>query len=88
MDGFIMKELDGIQEDMVVMEGMIEALINGAYNGAEAVNIGNSLEVLRYYIGDRAEKLDILLMNARKEAGGGMGNVLCMQKLPETYARA
>ena len=35
MDGTLVRELSAIQADMVSMEGMIEALIRGAYNGTK-----------------------------------------------------
>lgn len=60
MDGALMKELASLQADMVVMEGMIEALIKGAYNGTRIEYIGNSLEILRDYLGQRSDKLDRL----------------------------
>lgn len=68
MDGTLVKELSAIQADMVSMEGMIEALIRGAYNGTKTEYIGNSLEILKEYIGLRAEKLDMLM---QEPAEGG-----------------
>lgn len=56
----LMKEIDAIQTDMVCMEGMLEALAVSAYHAARAEHIGNSLEILRDYLGKRAEKLDML----------------------------
>lgn len=61
MDGILARELAAVQADMVSMEGMIEALIKGAYNGARPEYIGNSLEILREYLGERAERLDRLV---------------------------
>ena len=68
MDGTLVKELSAIQADMVSMEGMIEALIRGAYNGTKTEHIGNSLEILKEYIALRAEKLDMLM---QEPAEGG-----------------
>ena len=68
MDGTLVKELSAIQADMVSIEGMIEALIRGAYNGTKTEHIGNSLEILKEYIGLRAEKLDMLM---QEPAEGG-----------------
>lgn len=68
MDATLVKELSAIQADMVSMEGMIEALIRGAYNGAKTEHIGNSLEILKEYIGLRAERLDMLI---QEPAEGG-----------------
>jgi hypothetical protein len=68
MDGTLVRELSAIQADMVSMEGMIEALIRGAYNGTKTEHIGNSLEILKEYIGLRAEKLDMLM---QEPAEGG-----------------
>ena len=47
----LMKEIDAIQSDMVCMEGMLEALAKGAYTGTRVEYIGNSLEILRDYLG-------------------------------------
>jgi len=56
----LMKEIGAIQADMVCMEGMLEALAKGAYNGTRVEHIGNSLEILKDYLGQRAERLDML----------------------------
>lgn len=69
MDAVLVKELSAVQADMVSMEGMIEALIRGAYNGTRTEHIGNSLEILREYMGQRAEKLDMLIQEPVE--GGG-----------------
>lgn len=69
MDAALVKELSAIQADMVSMEGMIEALIRGAYNGTRTEHIGNSLEILREYMGQRAERLDMLIQEPAE--GGG-----------------
>lgn len=72
MDGTLVKELSAIQADIVNMEGMIEALIRGAYSGTKTEYIGNLLEILREYIGRRAEKLDMLIQEPA-EGGGDIG---------------
>lgn len=69
MDAALLKELSAIQADMVSMEGMIEALTRGAYNGTRTEHIGNSLEILREYMGQRAERLDMLIQEPAE--GGG-----------------
>lgn len=61
MDGALMKELSAIQNEMVVMEGMMEALIKSAYSGARVEHIGNSLEILKGYLEQRSDKLDGLI---------------------------
>lgn len=58
MDNTLMKEIDAIQIDMTCMEGMLEALIKGAYAGTRVEYIGNSLEILKDYLGQRVERLD------------------------------
>lgn len=54
----LMKEIDAIQSDMVCMEGMLEALAKGAHTGTRVEYIGNSLEILRDYLGQRADVPD------------------------------
>lgn len=61
MGGIQIEDFIVLQAEMVCMEGMIEALIKGAYNGTKLEYIGNSLEVLRDYLGRRADKLDGLI---------------------------
>lgn len=61
MDGTLMRELTSLQAEMVIMEGMIEALIKGTYNGTRIEYIGSSLEILREYMGQRSDKLDRLI---------------------------
>lgn len=69
MDIGLMKELAVIQGDMIAMEGMLEALVRGVYNGTKIEHIGNCLEILREYVGQRAEKLDSLIqIPDRKES--------------------
>lgn len=74
-----MKEIDAIQADMVCMEGMLEALVKSAYAGMRVEYIGNSLEILRDYLGQRAERLDILcshFLEMRKEGSAVVGKCL------------
>ncbi len=54
----LVNEIDAVQLDMICMEGMLSALAAGAYNGERAEHIGNSLEILREYLGQRSEQLD------------------------------
>lgn len=75
----LMKEIDAIQADMVCMEGMLEALARCAYTGTRAEHIGNSLEILRDYLGQRAERLDMLCSpfpEMRREGGAAPGESL------------
>lgn len=61
----LIKEIDAIQTDMVMMEGMLYALAIGAYNGTRPECIGNSLEILKEYLADRSERLDGVVMRLR-----------------------
>lgn len=74
MDGALIKELSALQTDMVCMEVMLAALAEGAYNGARVEHIGNSLEILKEYIGQRAERLDMLI-HEPAEGGGDSSRV-------------
>lgn len=56
----LIKEISAIQADMICMEGMLEALVKGAYAGARVEYIGNSLEILKDYLGQRADQLDMV----------------------------
>lgn len=62
MDNAILEEIGAIQTDMVRMEGMLEALAEGAYSGTRTEYIGNSLEILGEYLGQRADRLDMLCL--------------------------
>lgn len=57
----MINELIVMQAEMVTMEGMLEALIKGAYNGTRIEYIANSLEILLEYMGRRSEKLDMII---------------------------
>ena len=54
----LIKEINTIQADIVCVEGMLEALTKGAYTGISVEYIGNSLEILKEYLGQRADRLD------------------------------
>lgn len=56
----LVREISAIQADMICMEGMLEALVKGAYAGARVEYIGNSLEILKDYLGRRADQLDMV----------------------------
>lgn len=60
MGNAILKEIGEIQTDMVRIEGMLEALAAGAYSGIRTEYIGNSLEILREYLEQRVDRLDLL----------------------------
>lgn len=60
MNPAFVNEIDRIQEDMAKMEGLLETLAIGACHGARAECIGNSLEVLKEYLGNRADRLDFV----------------------------
>lgn len=75
----LMKEIDAIQADMVCMEGMLEALAKGAYAGTRVEHIGNSLEILRDYLGQRADRLDMLrapFLEMSREGDAAVGKFL------------
>ncbi len=75
----LMKEIGSIQADMVCMEGMLEALAKGAYTGMRVEHIGNSLEILRDYLGQRAERLDMLcspFLEMQREGDAAVGDAL------------
>lgn len=68
----LMKEIEAVQADMVCME----ALARGAYADTRAEHIGNSLEVLKDYLGQRAKRLDMLCSHFLKmwrERGAAAG---------------
>lgn len=56
----LIKEIQRIQADICVIEGMVGAVLENAYGGTKTEYIGNSLEVLKEYIGKRAGELDAL----------------------------
>lgn len=57
-----LKELQELQADLVTLEGMVKVLIGSAYSGKEpTVLIGNSLEVLAEFLGNRADKIDSII---------------------------
>lgn len=73
--GALMKEIDAIQADMVCMEG----LAKGAYTGMRVEYIGNSLEILKDYLGQRAERLDMLcttFLEIQREGDAAAGKPL------------
>ena len=60
MANALIKEIERIQADICVIEGMVGAVLENAYGGTRTEYIGNSLEVLKEYIGKRADELDAL----------------------------
>lgn len=77
MQSALVKEINAIQADMVTMEGMLEVLAKGAYTGTMIEYIGNSLEILRDYLGQRAERLDRLcspFLEMQREGDVAAGN--------------
>lgn len=77
MNDAFMNEIGKLQADMVVMEGMLEALAAGAYNGIKKEYIGNSLEVLKEYLGNRAERLDSIAWPSRMPPQGEALSDIC-----------
>lgn len=73
-----MKEIDAIQPDMVCMEGMLEALVKGAYAGTGAEYIGNSLEISGDYLGRRAEAAYGRLSPYLEKLSGKQQEALCL----------
>ncbi len=72
----LIKEIERIQADMCVIKGMVSAVIENAYGGTRTEYIGNSLEVLKEYIGKRADELDLAglpfrMLHNRKDASTG-----------------
>ncbi|MEH2960091.1 hypothetical protein [Candidatus Merdisoma sp. JLR.KK006] len=61
----LIKEIDAIQTDMVMMESMLDALTISAYNETRSECIGNSLEILKEYLADRSERLEGVVMRLR-----------------------
>jgi hypothetical protein len=56
----LMEEIDAVQADLARMEGMLSALAAGAYHEAKPEQLGNSLEILGEYLGQRAERLAMI----------------------------
>lgn len=61
----LIKDIDAIHTDMVMMESMLTALAAGAYNGTRPECIGNSLEILKEYLVSRSERLEDIAMRFR-----------------------
>lgn len=54
----MIEELQKLQADLVILEGMIGMLKQSAYSGTKSVLLGNSLEVLEEFLGTRTDRLD------------------------------
>lgn len=87
----LIKEIERIQADICVIEGMVGAVLENAYGGTRTEYIGNSLEVLKEYIGKRADELDALGTPFRmlsKEAACVKDKVMVyLGRLPEKSRR-
>lgn len=58
MNTLLKNEIEMIQCDLVVLEGMIDILKESAYSGVNPVLIGNSLEIMREFLEVRTNRLD------------------------------
>lgn len=54
----MIEELQALQADLVILEGMICVLKQSAYSGTQSVLLGNSLEVLEEFLDTRTDRLD------------------------------
>lgn len=54
----MIEELQALQADLVILEGMIGVLKQSAYSGTQSVLLGNALEVLEEFLGTRTDRLD------------------------------
>lgn len=58
MNTLLKNEIQTIQCDLVMLEGMIDVLTESAYAGINPVLIGNSLEIMKEFLKDREERLE------------------------------
>ena len=58
MSTAIIHELQAIQADLMVLEGMLEMAKQSAYIDTNPVLIGNSLEVMGEFLAHRTERMD------------------------------
>jgi len=58
MNSTVKEEVQAVQCDLVILEGMIRVLIEGAYAGLNPELIGNALEIMEEFLGARADRLD------------------------------
>ena len=65
MNAMLKAEIQKIQVDLVMLEGMIEALIESAYAGTNPTLIGNSLEIMKEFLGARSERMDDIAAGMR-----------------------
>ncbi len=57
-------ELQAIQSDLVVLEGMLEMAKQSAYRDTNPALIGNSLEVMVEFLARRTERMDKIVGGA------------------------
>lgn len=58
MNALLRNEIQAIQCDLVILEGMIEVLRDSAYSGTDPALIGNSLEIMKEFVESRTNRLD------------------------------
>ncbi len=61
MNGKVIQELQAIQADLVVLEGMIEMTKQSAYRETNPALIGNSLEIMSEFLSSRTERMDMIV---------------------------
>lgn len=61
MNGKMIQELQAIQADLVVLEGMIEMAKQSAYRETNPALIGNSLEIMSEFLSSRTERMDMIV---------------------------
>lgn len=58
MNVMLKAEIQKIQVDLVMLEGMIEALIESAYAETNPALIGNVLEIMKEFLEARADRME------------------------------
>ena len=65
MNAMLKDEIQKIQVDLVMLEGMIDALKESAYSGTNPTLIGNSLEIMKEFLCARSDRTDNIVMGMR-----------------------
>ena len=58
MNAMLKAEIQRIQVDLVMLEGMMDVLNESAYSGMNPVLIGNSLEIMKEFLCARLDRMD------------------------------
>lgn len=58
MNAMLKTEIQKIQVDLVMLEGMIDVLKESAYSGMNPMLIGNSLEIMKEFLCARSDRMD------------------------------